>query len=99
MPATARHNVARLWEVFTQTRSPVLRNHLIQHYMENVRRIAFRIFDRLPDSIEVDDLISAGTIGLMEAVDSFDPALGWKFNTFSAFRIRGAVVDYLRDLD
>jgi RNA polymerase sigma factor FliA len=72
---------------------------LIEKYRYKVRLIAISMARGLPSSVEVDDLISVGYMGLMDAGDRFDPKRGVKFETFSALRIRGAIMDELRNMD
>jgi len=87
------------WEAYTQTRSPEMREKLLLQYLPLVRRVAGRMVGSLPRSIRLDDLISAGVMGLLSSLDNFDPTLGIKFETFAMNRIRGAMVDSLRELD
>jgi RNA polymerase sigma factor for flagellar operon FliA len=61
--------------------------------------IARRIHDRLPETVSIDDLISAGTIGLITAIDNFDPSHNVKMKTYAEYKIRGAILDSLRELD
>jgi len=68
-------------------------------YLPFVRRIAGRIARRLPHSVDIDDLMGAGTIGLMEALDRFDPQGGRSFETYAEFRVKGAILDELRRCD
>ena len=68
-------------------------------YLPFVRRIAGRIARRLPQSVDMDDLVSAGTVGLMEALERYDPAGGRKFETYAEFRVKGAILDELRRND
>src|SRR4051794_6889524 len=67
--------------------------------MPQVRLIARRIHERLPDSVVLDDLLSAGVVGLIQAIDHFDPSQNVKLRTYAEFRIRGAILDNLRDGD
>ena len=76
-----------------------LRNRLIERYHEVVRFTAERMHTRLPNEVDVNDLMSAGLFGLMDAIDAFDPARGVKFETYCAPRIRGAIFDELRAMD
>ncbi|MDR3427431.1 MULTISPECIES: RNA polymerase sigma factor FliA [Silvimonas] len=64
-----------------------------------VKRIAYHLVSRLPASVDVEDLIQVGLIGLMEAARNFDPAAGVQFETFASQRIRGAMIDELRNAD
>jgi RNA polymerase sigma factor for flagellar operon FliA len=75
------------------------REALVLQHLPQVRLIARRIHDRLPDYICLDDLISTGVIGLMAAIDNFNPALNVQLNTYAELRIRGAIMDGLREMD
>ena len=75
------------------------RDALVQQYAPLVKRIAYHLMARLPASVEVDDLIQAGLMGLLGAVERFDEAQGANFETFASQRIRGAMLDELRDAD
>src|SRR5471030_3219921 len=72
---------------------------LILEYSPLIKFIAQKIAVRLPANIELDDLLSAGIIGLMDAIDKYDPARDNKFKTYAEFRIRGAILDELRAQD
>lgn len=76
-----------------------LRNELIERHYPLVRYIAERLLQTLPKSIELDDLISAGQFGLMDAIRGFDPTRGIKFKTYCSTRIRGSILDQLRSQD
>ncbi|NOR70044.1 MAG: FliA/WhiG family RNA polymerase sigma factor [Methylomarinum sp.] len=71
---------------------------VIQH-VPLVKRIAFHLMGRLPDSVQVDDLIQAGMIGLLEAVKNYDVSQGASFDTYAGIRIRGSMLDEVRRLD
>lgn len=79
--------------------SPEERDRLIMEHLGQVRLIARRIHERLPGSVSLDDLISAGTIGLIAAIDRYDPKLDVKLKTYADYKIRGAILDSLRELD
>jgi RNA polymerase sigma factor for flagellar operon FliA len=87
------------WDAYTKTRSPQVREQLLLQYLPLVRRLASRMLGSLPRSIRLDDLVSAGAMGLLTSLDNYDPNLGIKFETFAMNRIRGAMVDSLRELD
>ena len=72
---------------------------MILEHLPNVRWIAIRIHEKLSGSVSLDDLISAGVIGLINAVDSFDPSFNAKLKTYAEHRIRGAILDSIRGLD
>jgi RNA polymerase sigma factor FliA len=76
-----------------------LRDQLIMDYAPLIRFVAQRIAARLPSNIDIDDLMSAGVIGLMDAIDKYDPSRDNKFKTYAEFRIRGAILDELRSQD
>jgi RNA polymerase sigma factor for flagellar operon FliA len=76
-----------------------LRDQLILDYAPLIRFVAQRIAARLPSNIEIDDLISAGVIGLIDAIEKYDPGRDNKFKTYAEFRIRGAILDELRSQD
>lgn len=76
-----------------------LRDQLILDYAPLIRFVAQRIAARLPANIEIDDLISSGVIGLMDAIEKYDPTRDNKFKTYAEFRIRGAILDELRAQD
>ena len=75
------------------------RDELVTQELSQVYYIASRIRERLPQHVELDDLVSAGVVGLLEAVRSFDIAKNVQFRTFAKFRIRGAIFDSLRESD
>src|SRR5436190_7987793 len=81
-----------IWRTFKRTRDENLRNTLIEHHMPLVRAIAERVLQTLPKSIDVDDLSSAGTFGLMDAINGFDLSRGIKFKTYCTTRIRGSIL-------
>jgi RNA polymerase sigma factor FliA len=76
-----------------------LRNKLIEYYMPLVKYNGERIWSRLPEGVDLDDLISAGIFGLMDAINAFDMSRGVKFETYCVPRIRGAMLDELRTMD
>ncbi len=76
-----------------------VKDEIIIEYAPLVKYIAQKIASRLPSNIELDDLISCGVIGLMDAIEKFDPSRDNKFKTYAEFRIRGAILDELRAQD
>ena len=91
---------AQMWREYIADRSnQELRNKLIELYLPLVRYHAERVWSRLPDEVEVDDLTSAGVFGLMDAIDAYDLDRGVKFETYCVPRIRGAMLDELRNMD
>lgn len=91
--------VESTWRGYKRTQDALLRNRLVEHYLHLVRFAAERLGAKLPDEVDVDDLMSAGIFGLVDSIDAFDPDRGVKFETFCAQRIRGAILDELRSLD
>lgn len=75
------------------------RERLLTDHLPDVRYIAQRIHDRLPVQVPLEDLVHAGIIGLIEAVDRFDPSKDTQLATYAKFRIRGAILDSLRATD
>jgi RNA polymerase sigma factor FliA len=75
------------------------RDRLLEQHAPMVKRIARHLMARLPETIQVDDLIQAGMMGLWEAIDKFDPAQGTPFESFASFRIRGSMLDEVRNND
>jgi RNA polymerase sigma factor for flagellar operon FliA len=75
------------------------REALIMQSLSLVRNIAYRVALRLPPTVEINDLVNAGVLGLLDAVDKFDPGRGVRFNAYAELRIRGAIIDSLRSID
>ena len=77
----------------------LLRNEIIAEYLPYVNRIVNRIATHLPPTVEVDDLVNVGIIGLIQAIERYDPSRDNKFMTYAVFRIKGAVLSELRSRD
>lgn len=91
-----------MWEEFTTTKSPEIRRKLVIQYMELVRYVVSRFSLESQGKLhglEQQDILQFGVLGLMSAIDRFTPAIGVKFETYAVARIRGAVIDELRNLD
>ena len=88
-----------VWQRFSVERSAELRNQLVLHYSPLVKYVAGRVRSGLPQSVESADLVSEGVIGLMDAVDKFQPERGLQFQTYAVPRIRGAIIDSIRSSD
>ena len=83
----------------SDTLSAAERDRLILENLPQVRLIARRIHDKLPESVSLDDLVSTGVVGLITAIDNFDPTQNVKLKTYAEYKIRGAILDSLRELD
>jgi RNA polymerase sigma factor for flagellar operon FliA len=92
-------DISKVWINFHKSHGEEHRNKLMEHYRYLVRYTAERLHNKLPDKVELDDLISAGNFGLMDAIDAFDPGRGVKFETYCSPRIRGSILDELRSMD
>jgi RNA polymerase sigma factor for flagellar operon FliA len=92
-------NLAQSREEHFGKESHLLRNQIINEYLPYVKRIVNRIAVHLPATIEVDDLINVGIIGLIQAIERYDPTRDNKFITYAVFRIKGAVLSELRSRD
>src|SRR6266545_7843372 len=96
--ATAAATADR-WVRYAAERDPGLREQLILQYAPLVKYVVGRLAIMLPRILDSDDVLSIGTMGLIEAVDRYDPSTGVKFQTYAISRIRGAILDELRSLD
>ncbi|HXE54878.1 MAG TPA: sigma factor, partial [Tepidisphaeraceae bacterium] len=99
MPKTLKRDIKDVWIEYKKTKSEAMRNILMENYLHLVRYNAERIHVKLPDEVELDDLMSAGIFGLMDAIAAFDLERGVKFETYCAPRIRGGILDELRSMD
>lgn len=91
--------IKKLWIQYKKKPNDVLRNQLMENYLPLVKYNAERVHAKLPDEVDVEDLMSAGIFGLMDAIDAYDMERGVKFETYCAPRIRGAILDELRSMD
>ena len=91
--------IMKIWVEFKKSKSQELRNTLVENYLRVVKYNAERIYAKLPDEVELDDLVTAGIFGLIDAISAFDLERGVKFETYCAPRIRGAILDELRSMD
>jgi RNA polymerase sigma factor for flagellar operon FliA len=92
-------DVEALWKEYKKNPNQERRNVLIELYSHVVRFNAERIHAKLPTEVELDDLISAGMFGLIDAIEAFDLERGVKFETYCSPRVRGAILDELRSMD
>ena len=92
-------DLEQIWAEFRATGEASLRNRLVLQYAPLVKYVAGRLRTRMPDSVDPDDLVSDGVLGLMDAIERFEPARGLSFQTFAVPRIRGAIIDGMRSMD
>jgi len=88
-----------VWAAYKSAGDRHLRDEIIVRYLPLVKYVAGRVSISLPPHVDVDDLVSSGIFGLMEAIERYDPSRGVKFETYAVSRIRGAIIDSLRALD
>jgi RNA polymerase sigma factor for flagellar operon FliA len=91
--------VEAAWREYRASRSPEARDVLVQRYIHLVRYMAGRLSRTLPPTVEFDDLVSAGVMGFLAALDGFDASHGIDFSVYALTRIRGAMVDFVREID
>lgn len=89
----------RLWQAYREHKDEEARQELISFYAPLVKQVAGRMVLFTPSGADFDDLLGYGALGLVQAVDRFDPQRGVQFNTFAQSRIRGAILDGVRQLD
>lgn len=89
----------RDWSDYRSTGDVAVRNRLVERHLALVHHFARRMEPRLGGKAEGEDLVSAGVVGLMDAVSAYDPGRGFRFSTFAAGRIRGAMLDEMRRRD
>jgi RNA polymerase sigma factor for flagellar operon FliA len=97
--ADADAALAQLWSDYVADRDPGLRDRLILHYAPLVKYVAGRVGSGLPAHVEQADLVSYGTFGLIDAITRFEPTREVKFESYAMSRIRGAIIDELRNTD
>lgn len=91
--------VNNLWERYSKTRDLKTRDQLIINYVYLVKYVAGRLFSSYGNNVEFDDLMSYGVFGLIDAIEKYDYSRGVKFDTYAQLRIRGAIIDHLREID
>ncbi len=91
--------ILEVWQMYADGKTDILRNFLMENYLQLVKSTAERMHMRLPGEVDVEDLMSAGLFGLMDAINAFDLSRGVKFETYCTQRIRGAIFDELRAMD
>jgi len=98
-PQLEKIDIDQVWSEYFKTHSESCRNQLMENYLRLVKYAAERLWAKLPDKVELDDLIQAGIFGLKDALEAYDPERGVKFETYCSPRIRGSILDELRSMD
>ena len=88
-----------LWDKYLRTRRRAFKDKLVETYMPLVRSVAEQLALRLPRTVDEEDLMSAGVFGLFKAIENFDPERNVRFETYCRLRVRGAMIDFLRQQD
>src|SRR6476660_9452412 len=91
--------MGELWAAYRSEGTRDQRDRLILHYSPLVKYVAGRVGAGLPQNVEQSDLVSYGIFSLIDAIEKFDPARGFKFETYAISRIKGAIIDELRSID
>jgi len=99
VPDPEQQDLDALWVHYKETGDEATRDGLILHYSPLVKFVAGRVGSGLPRNVDQADLVGSGTLGLIDAVDKFEPERGFKFETYAVNRIKGAILDELRRLD
>lgn len=89
-------NTQQLWQRYREEGDLAARDCLVEQNLSLVRKEARRVHQRVSAGVQYDELLSAGALGLLQAVERFDPARGWRLSTIAVPRIRGAMLDHLR---
>jgi RNA polymerase sigma factor for flagellar operon FliA len=96
---SAENNNHDLWRQYQSTRDPETREKLIIEYSHLIKYIAGRLNIYFGSNVEYDDLVGYGVFGLIDAIDKFDINKGVKFETYASLRIRGSIIDSIREMD
>lgn len=91
--------MTNLWEAYSKTKSADIREELIIKYVYLVKFVAGRLYTSYGNNVEYEDLVSYGIFGLIDAIEKYDIGRGVKFETYAQLRIRGAIIDQLREID
>ncbi len=99
MPGTDLQRQLELWKRYGETRDPSVREQLILEYADLIKYVAGRLSIYFGSNVEYDDMIGYGVFGLIDAIEKFDPTKKVKFETYASLRIRGAIIDSIREQD
>ncbi|PHV71767.1 FliA/WhiG family RNA polymerase sigma factor [Sporanaerobium hydrogeniformans] len=94
-----KDNIDKIWQQYVERKDLQTKQWLIEHYIYLVKLVAGRLGIYLNQYVDLDDLVSYGILGLIDAIDKFDPYKNVKFETYASLRIRGAILDAIRKLD
>lgn len=92
-------DINTLWDKYIRSKDAKFREELILNYLYLVKFVAGRLYTNYGNHVEYDDLVSYGVFGLIDAIEKYDTSRGVKFDTYAQLRIRGAIIDYLREID
>ncbi|MFC2170941.1 sigma-70 family RNA polymerase sigma factor, partial [Calditrichota bacterium] len=98
-PELAALDSAAIWELWTEAKNQKIKDELVIRYIPLVQQVAGRLKMGLPHSVEVEELVNSGIIGLLSAIENYEIERGYKFETYAVPRIRGSILDSLRDYD
>jgi RNA polymerase sigma factor FliA len=97
--SSANNKQQDLWKQYGETKDPAIREKLILEYSHLIKFIAGRLNIYFGSNVEYDDLVGFGVFGLIDAIDKFDLKKGVKFETYASLRIRGSIIDSIREMD
>jgi RNA polymerase sigma factor for flagellar operon FliA len=97
--AQAGIDIESLWELYGENRDVTARNDIVMYYSSLVKFIAQRMRGTYKNYAQLDDVVNQGIISLIDAVEKFEPAKGFKFETFASIKVKGAIIDYIRSQD
>jgi RNA polymerase sigma factor for flagellar operon FliA len=95
----ANMEINTLWDNYIKTKDVKVREELIIKYLYLVKFVAGRLYTNYGNNVEYDDLVSYGVFGLIDAIEKYDTCRGVKFDTYAQLRIKGSIIDYLREID
>ncbi|NLU33148.1 MAG: FliA/WhiG family RNA polymerase sigma factor [Clostridiaceae bacterium] len=99
MTSSVPQRQQELWRKYKETRDPAIKEQLIMEYADLIKYVAGRLSIYFGSNVEYDDLVGYGVFGLIDAIEKFDVDKKVKFETYASLRIRGAIIDSIRDLD
>jgi len=99
MTSSVPQRQQELWRKYKETRDPAIKEQLIMEYADLIKYVAGRPSIYFGSNVEYDDLVGYGVFGLIDAIEKFDVDKKVKFETYASLRIRGAIIDSIRDLD